>query len=270
VLATLSWPTHFVTVVTDLVTIHPAWFRPDAALCFVPTQQAYDQGVQAGMRPERMRICGLPIRPEFGLAQGRKDVVRRQLGIAPYLPVALVIGGAEGMGGVARTARTLAAALVAPLRGGSPLGQLVVICGHDAELENELGAQSWPVPTVVKGFVDDIWTWMAASDCLVTKAGPATIAEAVAVGLPLLLSGHVPGQEEGNIAYVTEHGAGVYARSPGEVAEVVRRWFRPGGEDLALISERARRMGRPDAAFRVAAEIAAYASSCGLTDVRDS
>ena len=47
--------------------------------------------------------------------------------------------------------------------------------------------------------------WMGACDCIVTKAGPGTIAEALVRGVPLLLNGCVPCQEEGNIPYVLDN-----------------------------------------------------------------
>ena len=37
--------------------------------------------------------------------------------------------------------------------------------------------------------------WMGAVDCIVTKAGPGTIAEATTRGLPIMLSAFLPGQE---------------------------------------------------------------------------
>lgn len=47
--------------------------------------------------------------------------------------------------------------------------------------------------------------WMHACDVIITKAGPGTIAESFICGLPVLLNGFIPGQEEGNIEYVLEH-----------------------------------------------------------------
>ena len=43
--------------------------------------------------------------------------------------------------------------------------------------------------------VSDMNLYMEASDVLLTKAGPGTIAEAAALGLPVLLTGFLPGQE---------------------------------------------------------------------------
>ena len=45
-------------------------------------------------------------------------------------------------------------------------------------------------------------------DLVITKAGPATIAEATCCGTPLLLTSHLPGQEKGNTEFVTGAGAG--------------------------------------------------------------
>lgn len=36
--------------------------------------------------------------------------------------------------------------------------------------------------------------WMGACDCIITKAGPGTIAEALIRGLPIILNDYIPGQ----------------------------------------------------------------------------
>lgn len=74
--------------------------------------------------------------------------------------------------------------------------QVVVICGNNAQTCNALKAKKWPpnVRMVPKGFCENIDEYMAASDLLVTKAGPGTIAEAMIQGLPCVLSSFLPGQ----------------------------------------------------------------------------
>lgn len=47
----------------------------------------------------------------------------------------------------------------------------------------------------MQGFVSNMDEWMGAVDCIVTKAGPGTIAEAMIRGLPIMLSAFLPGQE---------------------------------------------------------------------------
>ncbi len=63
-------------------------------------------------------------------------------------------------------------------------------------------APAHPAP---QGFVNNMEEWMHASDVIITKAGPGTIAESFICGLPVLLNGFIPGQEEGNIEYVVEN-----------------------------------------------------------------
>jgi len=253
----------FITVVTDLVTMAPVWFDPGATLCFVPSDEAYQLALRAGLRPAQLRQYGLPIRPAFAAPPRSKPALRRECGLDADLPAALIVGGGEGMGPVSEIAQAVAARL-ATGPSGQPCGQLVVVCGRNERLKEELKEHTFPVPVVVRGFVEDIWTWMAASDCIVTKAGPGTIAEALALGLPIVLSGYIPGQESGNIPYVLKHGVGVYTEVPQQIAELIHGWFGAQRDVLDQLAQRASRLGRPDAAVRIADEIA------GLLDEREA
>ena len=115
--------------------------------------------------------------------------------------------------------------------------------------------RSWPLPVKVKGFVDDMPDWMAACDCIVTKAGPGTIAEALISGLPLVLSGFIPGQEEGNIPYVVDGGVGEFTTDPATIAGIVARWFGPERERLDNMAAKARTFGYPQATFDIVRSI---------------
>ena len=135
--------------------------------------------------------------------------------------------------------------------------QLVVVTGHNWRLRERLAARRWEVPTVIHGFVTDMHRWMAASDVLVTKAGPSSIAEALALGLPILLYGAVPGQEEGNVTYVVASGVGAYARDTASLVSILKEWLRPDNPTMDEMVQRACQVGRADAALTVARELAA-------------
>jgi 1,2-diacylglycerol 3-beta-galactosyltransferase len=247
----------FVTVITDLTTYHPAWLNKAVNLCFAPTREAYDFALRFGMRPEQLRLFGLPIRPVFAHEPPPKETLRPQLGMWPDVPAVLIVGGGEGMGRVGEAARAVAARLAADSEHcGKCVGQLGIICGRNQKLQEELKGHSWPVPTLVAGFVNNMADWMAASDCIITKAGPGTIAEALARGLPILLSSYVKGQEEGNVPYVVDHGVGVHCEDPQEIAEIISRWFGPERATLESMAQRARQMGYPQAVFEIVEEIA--------------
>eukprot|EP00471_Norrisiella_sphaerica_P006237 CAMPEP_0184478664 /NCGR_PEP_ID=MMETSP0113_2-20130426/634_1 /TAXON_ID=91329 /ORGANISM="Norrisiella sphaerica, Strain BC52" /LENGTH=361 /DNA_ID=CAMNT_0026856543 /DNA_START=115 /DNA_END=1196 /DNA_ORIENTATION=+ len=55
----------FVTVVTDLNSAHPTWFHKDVDKCFVATPELAKMARYHGVREEKIRIHGLPIRPAF-------------------------------------------------------------------------------------------------------------------------------------------------------------------------------------------------------------
>ena len=94
-----------------------------------------------------------------------------------------------------------------------------------------------------------------------TRAGPGTIAEALISGLPILLNGNVPCQEEGNIPYVVDNGAGAFERSPTKIAAIIGDWFSEAGEAARLrMAARAKALGRPDALFKIVRDLAALAT----------
>ncbi|HEX7593932.1 MAG TPA: hypothetical protein VF429_07145, partial [Anaerolineae bacterium] len=94
--------------------------------------------------------------------------------------------------------------------------------------------------------------WMRASNVLITKAGPGTISEALACGLPILLSGFLPGQEEGNVTFVQESGIGVLREKPAEIVRTLAEWLTPGNDTLPCFAARARQLARPRAALEIA------------------
>jgi 1,2-diacylglycerol 3-beta-galactosyltransferase len=248
----------FVTVLTDLATFHPLWFNKQVTRCFVPNEQAYHQALQAGLRPAQLRQCGLPIHPVFGREPRPKEELRRELGMQPDVPAVLLTSGGEGMGPVAEIAQAVAEHLAADSQDRSrPAGQLIAICGRNQHLQARLQAMSWPIPTIIRGFVTNMADWMAASDLIITKAGPGTIAEAMARGLPILLSGYIPGQEAGNVSYVVNNQLGIYSKDPQEIGAIVRRWFGPERRVLEDTAQRARELSRPQAVYEIVDEIAA-------------
>ena len=71
----------------------------------------------------------------------------------------------------------------------------------------------------IYGFVNEMPAFMHAADILVTKAGPGTISEAFIAGLPMVLYSKMPGQEDGNVTFVVDTGAGVWAPEPEETVD---------------------------------------------------
>ena len=234
----------FVTVVLDLVSAHPVWFCPQADLCLVPTEAARERALRFGMPPQKVQVVGLPVDLRFLAPMDDRNVLRARLQLDLGRPCVLLVGGGDGVGALYETARALAC--------GVPNIQLIVVTGRNEALRRKLENSTWEVPTQIHGFVRNMPELMAASDLLVTKAGSVTLAEAFVMGLPVIIYGFVPGQEEGNIAYVQKHGAGAYASDPEQVAALARAWLEPGNPELAHIQANARSLACPEASFIVA------------------
>lgn len=194
--------TPFCTVVTDLGGAHPTWFNPGVDKCYVPSDVLYDKARDRKLQPSQLVEYGLPIRKGFWSDQhdapqeslkkdkdrfNEKHTLRKKLGLDEDLPAVLVVGGGDGMGGIVDIAKSL----------GNKLGQganeaqyqMVVVCGKNEAAKQTLSTVDWGkgVNVQVQGFVNNMDEYMKASDALVTKAGPGTIAEASICGLPCML-----------------------------------------------------------------------------------
>lgn len=249
-------PISFVTVVTDLGGAHPTWFDKRTDFCFVPSKAVYDIARSNGISPDKLVMHGLPIRPTFWKQGPPKDKIRKTLKLDNAKTV-LLMGGGDGVGNL----MSIATHLAKKLQHSSKKSQVVVVCGHNKKVASQLSAKTWPenVSMVIKGFMTNIDEYMSASDCLVTKAGPGTIAEAMTRGLPLVLSTYLPGQEAGNVPYVVDGGFGLYAKNnPKKIAKTVYELF----EDDSLLqsmSARAKSLSRPDATRAIAKDIGSVA-----------
>ncbi len=237
-----------ITVVTDLVRTHVSWFCPNVDLCIVPSDAARQRGLACGLSPQKIKVIGLPVSLKFGHDSGRKSDLKGKLGLKPALPAVLLVGGGEGMGRVFRIARAIAEARLP--------AQLLVVAGRNGSLRQRLESVDWEIPTTVFGFVDNMPQLMAASEVIITKAGPATISEAIACGLPIIISGAIPYQEELNVAYVVENGVGRLAEEPREITSLLQEWLNPGNEELSRIGRNACRLARPEATLEITRLIA--------------
>ncbi|NJL94207.1 MAG: glycosyltransferase [Anaerolineae bacterium] len=243
----------FISVVTDLVTTHAFWYDPSVARCLVPTEAAYQRGLALGLAPQQLRVTGLPIHPNFVQGLGEPAAARQALHLDPRLPVVLLVSGGDGMGPVYEIARAIDAR--------QPACQFIIVTGRNQALRDRLTACTWAQPTRIYGFVDFMPTLMTAADVLISKAGPATLSEACAAGLPVIISGAIPGQEAGNVRFMLEQEAGVFAPTPGAVAETLLAWLQAPAE-LARRQHCARAAARPDAVWQIVEELVSLSEGC--------
>src|SRR5437588_2718714 len=144
----------FITVVTDLVSVHHAWFASGADAYIVPTTYARELALKQGMDPIRVHLMGMPIDPKFTLPLESKQELQRKFGLKPDLPVVLLVGGGEGAMGLRSAAHVISQARL-------PV-QLLIITGHNKRLYVQLQRtrSTLHVPAKVFGFVQNMQEMM--------------------------------------------------------------------------------------------------------------
>lgn len=232
----------FLTVVTDLATVHRLWFHESAEMCLVPTQAVAQKALDSGLSAERVEITGLPVNPRLALPADR-DALRRKLGWSSDRTVALFTGS--------KRVKKLEPVADILNHSGLPL-ELAIVAGGDEELRKRFEAVDWHLPTHVYGYVDSMYELMQAADFIVCKAGGLIVSEALAAGLPLLIAEALPGQESGNADYVVQGHAGILVDQPVEALVQVFHWLQNDRAGLKSTAECARAIGKPEAASRVA------------------
>jgi UDP-N-acetylglucosamine:LPS N-acetylglucosamine transferase len=203
----------------------------------VPTLEAAIRARRLGVNPREIRVTGYPIERKFTAPRRDPASVRAQLGLDPERPLILLSLGAEGVG-------PRADAWVEGLIEQGIEAQIAVLTGRNEALRGQLDAMAAELrgPTRLHplGYRRDVPDWLAASDLVIAKAGPASTLEALAVGVPI---GHVyvAGTHERPVVdFALSRGVGAWWPRPRAGAREVAGWLR---DPAALAAWRARVAG---------------------------
>ncbi len=159
-----------------------------------------------------------PIREEAFALRGKRDELRRKLGIADDEFAVTLSDGGYGMANLEATVRHLADAdekLV-----------LFALCGTNEKLPAKLAAiKSAPnVRIVAVPFTDRILEYIAASDLFCGKSGANSMAEPAFFGVPIMVTKCITYIERGiKNYYVKTVGGAMYVPSARRAAKTIRR-----------------------------------------------
>ncbi|NNJ11723.1 glycosyltransferase [Chloroflexales bacterium ZM16-3] len=195
-------PCRVVTVVTDLVSLHASWTYPGVDLAMVPTDEAYRLMQKRGMRPSKLERTGFPVHPKFADYVGDRASARAELGLDAGRFTILLTAGGVGSGRLGDLVRATEQAY--------PGHQLLVVTGKNRALRDDLISAGRPATSHIYGFVQNMEALMAASDIVVTKAGPGTLMEALVMRKPVIVTEAVGMQEQGNIDFVLNYDLGMF------------------------------------------------------------
>ena len=202
-----------VALMTDY-TIHEIWLTREIDAYFVATENMKRNMERQGFEAERVFVTGIPILPS-NLTHSDKALIKNKLGIKPQSKVILLMGGGLGLGGIQRALASLED-LADPLT-------LLIVAGDNNELQQMALRKSHHSNHYIKvwGYTDQIPELMRVADILITKPGALTLAEAFAMGVPLLLHDPIPGPETENARFATRSGAAVWLHKGEKIAPAV-------------------------------------------------
>ena len=188
-----------VTYLTD-ASVHTLWVHRDIdlhlALHEVTAVQAAAYGGQVAV------IAPLvPDLPAHVLDDAERTALRKELGLHPTKPLAMVVGGSLGIGELAEAACDIAA---------TGLVQPVVLCGTNRDLM----ARVRLVPgAAALGWRDDFPRLLGLAAAEVQNSGGFMSREAVAAGVPVVSYRCLPGHGETNAAAMEQAGLAPWARN---------------------------------------------------------
>ena len=230
-------------VQTDFQT-EPPWVQAEIDAYCVASEEARGQLIGWGVLPNRVLLCGIPVDPAFALTFDKAEL-KQALGLDSRRPVVLVMGGGMGPVPLDRVVSGLELC-------NAPM-QVLAVAGHDQSLRRRLESLRGRVALDLHlfGWTENIPELMAVSDFLITKPGGLTTAEALAAGLPMILTHPIPGPEERHVRYLSQNGVALYAETLNDIPRLASRLL-SSADELLEIGRCARDWARPDAAHAVA------------------
>ncbi|MEW5939489.1 MAG: glycosyltransferase [Chloroflexota bacterium] len=226
-------------VVTDYG-LNPVWPTEGMDGYFTAHEELRQTLAYRGVDPGIVHVTGIPIRS----ASSRPRLENK----SGRLRVLAMAGGIRN-GGYIAIQDEIANLLRGLDRLDSSAFEMTVVCGNQPRLEQAFKtlAGNSRHKMQVCGFVRDMNAALAAHDVLFTKPGGLIIAEALASGLPLILSQPSPGVETTNMEFLARHGV---AMRGGIVSEIIGS-LRACIENPNLVRDMkvaAGKLGRPHAA----------------------
>ncbi len=230
-------------VVTDYH-VHFFWFHKLADTYFVATDEcAWVVNRHKKLRPKRVLVTGIPIKPVFSKRHSRK-ALRKKFRLRDGVPAVLVMCGGFGFGDVNETIKAVL--------GVERKLDVILITGNNKKLYSKLTkvkADSRKRLHVL-GFVTNVYEYMTACDFAISKAGGLTTSEALACGLPIVAFPVIPGQEEYNANYLVEVGAGIKPKYATSLQYKIK-WLIDNPNELSKMRKAAKAAAKPRAAFDI-------------------
>lgn len=227
-----------VVVVTDSISVNAIWYQCSADYFLLPNEVSASVLLKAGVPAEKVKTFGFPVSPVFAQLNEQRlppsDENRRVL---------YIINAANKS--APRLVRRLA---------GLPNIQLTVTVGRSAGLKLSVEKIRHTVTQEFEtvAWSDELPRLLSANHLVISKAGGATVQEAMSASCPMIVNHVIPGQEEGNARYIMETKSGTVALSHDAVIAAVKNAFANDAAQWREWAANISQLGRPNASLDIA------------------
>jgi processive 1,2-diacylglycerol beta-glucosyltransferase len=169
--------------------------------------------LEKNIHPDDIHVSGFPLRRDFKEIKPTCEEMREKLKLPKQKDIILILMGGAGSTQSEKYAKLLVKS--------SLKVHVVVICGNNFKQFRYLQALSNPDITPLP-FVHNISDYMSVSRLLITKPGPGSIEEAIAMKLLMILDTEsILSWEKANVDMVLSYGIGVELRNSRNLVHLV-------------------------------------------------
>lgn len=233
----------FLAVITDYV-VHRLWVYQEVSHYFVANREMQIYLGRYGVEPSKSDIYGIPVDQNFTMRIDKEKILKK-LKLCGNIKTILVMGGGAGV---------LPMEEIVKLCDQLDMNvQIITVTGKNKAMYLTLRKiqTSLRASLLIFGYVENVHELMAVADVLISKPGGMTSAEALCMGLPMIIYQPIPGQEEANTAYLLAREVALRADSTGQLKIILNELLKDT-QYLSILRRNAAALAQPDAAKHIA------------------
>ena len=189
-----------INVATDYHAI-PFWEETNPDYFVIPHSTLEKEFVKKGFPKEILLDFGISVSSSF-------HKIENNLNLPTNMDIVLITSGSMGFGKMKEIVKSLLSYI--------PNIYIVALCGNNKELYNELKKLDAP-NLLVKGYINNINEYIAASTIVLTKPGGLTSTEVGTIRKPLIHIMPIPGVENYNAKFFHKNGLSLVSNNVEEV-----------------------------------------------------
>lgn len=209
-----------ISILANPKTFFPSEIIPNA-INFVFDDETERECLKVGILKNNIVKSGWFVRNDFQKFYNKTNL-RKSINLKTDIFTITVIGGSQGMVNILK--------IIPAYFKIKKRIQVVFICGKNKKLFKLLNIfksiskfnSKKLVKIIIKNYVDNIHTYMQASDLVIGKAGPNLLFETVATHTPFFAISHISGQEDGNLEIIRKYNIGFVEENPIKVVKLAR------------------------------------------------